>query len=112
MGEHGWGLAFDRAAVEKRAARVSDAGECVPSEAAALVAALDEASAAAVGLAGALPSGLMSGAALAECAALLARRASDSAAETRRIAEAMMSSAALLADTDAEVAGRVSGAAS
>lgn len=104
-------LAFDRDAVAGQAVRIREVGERMPSDAASLVAALEEASAAAAGMAGALATGLSSGAALAECAALLARRARDCADGNRRIAEDMTHSADLLADVDEEVAGRVAGAA-
>ena len=104
-------LAFQRAAVLGQADRVREAGEAGATRSAELVGALEEASAAASGMAASVPGGLICGPALAECAALLARRARDSAEETDRIAGAMTRGAGLLAEVDEEVARRVSRAA-
>ena len=91
---------------------VRTAGEYCTEHASGLVAALEEASAAASGmsavLASAVPGGLMSGPALTECAALLARRASDCATETDRLAADMPRIAEGLVAADEEVARRVS----
>lgn len=103
-------LSFERVAVVGQASRVREAGAAGAQHAADLVAALEEASAAAAGMAGAMPGGLISGPALAECAALLARRARDSAAEADRIAEDMSRAAGLLTTADEEVAFRVADA--
>lgn len=111
MGEHGPGLAVDRLAVVSEAIRVREVGERVSTDATELVSALEEASAAASGVAGAVPGGLISGPALAECAALLARRARDCAAETDRIAEDMTRAVGLLVEADEEVARGVADAA-
>ncbi|PWD96130.1 hypothetical protein DEQ16_06825, partial [Dietzia maris] len=72
-------------------------------------AALEEASAVAAA-AHAGGGGLFTGGALAECAALLARRARDLEEETERSADGMARAAGLLAAADEEVAGRVAGA--
>ena len=104
-------LAFQRAAVLGQADRVREAGEAGATRSAELVGALEEASAAASGMASSVPGGLICGPALAECAALLARRARDSAEETDRIAGVMTRGAGLLAEVDEEVARRVSRAA-
>lgn len=101
-------LAFERVAAVGQADRIREAGEAGAEHAEQLVAVLEEASAAAAGMAGALPGGLLSGSALAECAALLARRARDGVAESDRIAEDMTRAAGLLAMVDEEVAGHVS----
>ena len=116
---HGLGdasaLSFGRDMIAEHARRVRTAGEYCTEHASGLVAALEEASAAASGmssvLAGAAPGGLMSGPALAECAALLARRASDCATETDRLAADMPRIAEGLVAADEEVARRVSRAA-
>ena len=104
-------LAFQQAAVLGQAVRIREAGEAGATRSAELVGALEEASAAASGMAASVPGGLICGPALAECAALLARRARDSAEETDRIAGAMTRGAGLLAEVDEEVARRVSRAA-
>ncbi|WP_146166318.1 hypothetical protein [Dietzia psychralcaliphila] len=114
-------VAFERVAVVAEATRVREAGvraaeqagslAAVLGETSSLAAALGEASAAAGGAGAAPPGGVLSGAALEECAALLARRAQDSAVETEQIAERMESAAQLLLETDEEVARRVAGAA-
>lgn len=111
MGEHGPGLAVDRLAVVGEAIRVREVGERASTDATELVSALEEASAAASGMAAAVPGGLISGPALAECAALLARRARDCAAATDRIAEGMTRAVGLLAEADEEVARGVADAA-
>lgn len=104
-------VAFDQIAVSGGAARVRDAGSQTGQSAADLVAALEEASAAAAGVQVGAAGGLLSGPALAECAALLARRAADHVAETDGMAGRMIGGAALLAEVDEEVAHRVAGAA-
>ncbi|MGX1597680.1 hypothetical protein ACWIDS_11525 [Dietzia maris] len=104
-------LAFEEVAVTAEAARVREAGADTADSAAGLVAALEEASAAAAGLAAGGQGALLTGPALAECAALLARRARDHEAESRRIAEAMTRAAGLLVEADEEVAHGVAGAA-
>ncbi|MEH6820836.1 MAG: hypothetical protein V7706_12905 [Dietzia psychralcaliphila] len=114
-------MAFERVAVVAEATRVREAGvraaeqagslTAVLGETSSLAAALDEACAAAGGAGAGPPGGVLSGAALEECAALLARRAQDSAVETEQIAERMESAAQLLLETDEEVARRVAGAA-
>lgn len=103
-------LAFERVAVFGQAVRIREAGAAGAQHAADLVAALEEASAAAAGMAGAVPGGVISGPALAECAALLARRARDGSAEADRIAEDMARAVGLLATADEEVAFRVADA--
>ena len=105
-------VSVDPAVVAGSVGRVRGAGGTASDEAAELVRALEDASAAASGWAGVGPAPLLSGAALAECAALLARRARDLVAETDRIAENMAGSAGYLDAVDREVAGRVTGAAS
>lgn len=109
------GLAFGRDMIAEHARQVRTAGEYCTEHASGLVAALEEASAAASGmsavLASAVPGGLMSGPALTECAALLARRASDCATETDRLAADMPRIAEGLVAADEEVARRVSRAA-
>ncbi len=104
-------LALDRALAVGRAAQVREAGEQVGGGAGDLVAALEEAASAASGMAAALPEGLISGPALAECAALLARRARDFAAESDRVAHRMRRSAGFLVAADEEVARHVADAA-
>lgn len=103
-------LSFERVAVLGQASRIHDAGAAGAKHAAELVAALEEASAAVAGMATAVPGGLISGPALAECAGLLARRARDCAAQTDRIAEDMSRAAGVLAAADEEVAFRVADA--
>lgn len=104
-------LAFEQTAVTVETARVREAGTDVAHDAAGLVAALEEASAAAAGMGVGGIGALLTGPALAECAALLARRARDLEAGSARTAEAMARAAGLLVDADEEVAGRVAGAA-
>ncbi|MFN3340594.1 MAG: hypothetical protein ACK40Z_12920 [Dietzia sp.] len=104
-------LAFERVAVVAEATRVREAGVRAAEQAGSLAAALEQAGAAAGGAGAGPPGGLLSGAALAECAALLARRARDAAVETEQVAECMESSAELLVEADEEVARRVAGAA-
>lgn len=104
-------VAFEQAAVTMEAIRVREAGEQTAADAAELVAALEEASAAASGVRIGASGGLLSGPALAECAALLARRAEHSAARSGEIADAMNRAAALLIAEDEEVSNRVSRAA-
>lgn len=101
-------LAFQQAAVLGQAVRIREAGGSGAARSAELVGALEEASAAASGMAASVPGGLICGPALAECAALLARRARDSAEESDRIAGAMTRGVGLLAEADEEVARRVS----
>ena len=116
---HGLGdasaLSFGQDVIDGYARQVRVAGQECAEQASELVEALEEASAAASGmssvLAGAAPGGLMSGPALAECAALLARRASDCATETDRLAADMTQIAGGLVTADEEVARRVSRAA-
>ncbi|QGW25961.1 hypothetical protein GJR88_04511 [Dietzia sp. DQ12-45-1b] len=104
-------VAFERVAVAAEATRVRAAGEHAAAGADSLAAVLGQAGEAA-GCSGAgPPGGLLSGAALAECAALLLRRARDEAQETGRIAENMERAADLLVGADEEVARGVSGAA-
>lgn len=103
-------LAFERVAAVGQARRIREAGAAGVEHAAELDAALEEASVAAAGMSAALPGGLVSGSALAECAALLARRARDLAAEADRTAEGMARAAGLLASVDEEVAHRVADA--
>lgn len=103
-------LSFERVAVAGQAVRIREAGAAGAQHAAELVAALEEASAAAAGMAAAVPGGLISGPALAECAALLARRARDGSAEADLIAEDMSRAAGLLTTADEEVAFRVADA--
>lgn len=104
-------LAFEQTAVTAEAARVRDAGVDTAASAADLVAALEEASAAAAGMAAGGAVALLTGPALAECADLLARRAREHEAQSRRIAEAMARAAGLLAEADEEVARGVTGTA-
>lgn len=103
-------LAFERVAVVGQAARIREAGSAGAGHAAELVAALEEASAAAAGMVEALPGGLTSGPALVACAELLARRAHDGAAETDRIAEDLSRVTGLLVTADEEVSHRVADA--
>ena len=101
-------VAVEQAAVTMEATRVREAGEQTAAEAAELVAALEEASAAASGVWVGAHGGLLSGPALAECAALLARRAGHSAARSGEIAEAMNRAAAQLIAEDEQVSRGVS----
>ena len=103
-------LSFERVAVAGQAVRIREAGAAGALHAAELVAALEEASAAAAGMAAATPGGLISGPALAECAALLARRVRDGVLEADRIAEGMSRAAGLLESADEEVVFRVADA--
>ena len=104
-------VAFEQMAVAGGAARVRDAGDRTAQTAADLVTVLEEASAAAAGVQIGAAGGLLTGPALAECAALLARRAADHVADTESMAETMTRGAALLMKADEEVAHRVNGAA-
>ena len=104
-------VSVDPEVVAAAADRVRGVGGTASAETTELVRALEDASAAASGWAGVGPAPLLSGPALAECAALLARRARDLVAETDRIAEHMVSAARHLDAVDQEVAGRVAGAA-
>lgn len=104
-------LAFEQVAVTAEAARVREAGRELAEGAASLSAALEEASAVAAAAQAGGAGGLLTGGALAECAALLARRARDLEEETDRMAGGMARSAGLLVAADEEVAGRVAGAA-
>ena len=88
-----------------------DAAADTAAGAAGLVAALGEASEAAAGMGAGGPAALLTGPALAECAALLARRAREFEAESERTADAMTRAAGLLVVADEEVARRVGGAA-
>lgn len=103
-------VAFERVAVVAEAARVREAGVRAADQAGSLAAALEQAAAAAGGTGAGPPGGVLSGAALAECAALLARRARDEAEETEQIAGRMESAAELLVGVDEEVARGVAGA--
>ena len=100
-------LSFELMAAVGHANRLREAGAAGAEHAGELVAALEEASAAVAGMATAMPGGLISGPALAECASLLARRARDGGAETDRIAENMARAAGLLVTVDEEVARHV-----
>lgn len=104
-------VAFEQLAVAAEAIRVREAGEQTAARAAELVAALEEASAAASGVQIGASGGLLTGPALAECAALLARRARHSATEGGEIADSMTRSADLLSAADEEVGHGVSRAA-
>lgn len=104
-------VAVEQAEVAAEAGCVRDAGDDAAGHAKELVAALEEASAAAAGVRVGAVGGLLTGAALAECAAVLARRAADTAAETAALADAMTRAAGLLVEVDGEVAHRVAGAA-
>lgn len=104
-------LAFEEVAVTAEAVRVREAGADTADSAAGLVAALEEASAAAAGMAAGGPGALLTGPALAECAALLARRSRDHEADSQRIAEATTRAVGLLVEADEEVAHGVAGAA-
>ena len=103
-------LALDRTGVATAARRIRAAGAGVADDAQELVAALEEASAAAAGVRMGPGAGLVTGPALTECAAILARRVRDVARETGELAREMTRAAGLLADADEEVARRVSGA--
>ena len=103
-------LAFEQVAVTVEAARVREAGADVADSAVSLVAVLEEASAAAAGAAFGEMGPLLTGPALAECAALLARRSRDHEADSQRIAQAMARAAGLLVGADEEVARGVAGA--
>ena len=103
-------LAFEQVVVAAEAARVRKAGRELAEGAVSLSAALEEASAVASAAQAGGVGGLLTGGALAECAALLARRSRDLAEETERSADGMVRAAGLLAAADEEVAGRVAGA--
>ncbi|MGF0224758.1 hypothetical protein ACQR3Q_03190 [Dietzia natronolimnaea] len=103
-------VAFERVAVVAEAARVREAGVRAAEQAGSLVAALEQAGAAAGGAGP--PGGVLSGATLSECAALLARRAREAAVETEQVAGRMESAAELLVGVDEEVARGVAGAGS
>ena len=103
-------LSFELMAAVGHANRLREAGAAGAEHAGELVAALTEASAAAAGMATAMPGGLISGPALAECASLLARRARDCVEQTDRIAEDMARAAGLLVTVDEEVARHVADA--
>ena len=104
-------FAMEQAQVRTGAESVRAAGEDTTRAAADLVAALEEASAAAAGVQVGGGGGLLTGPALAECAALLARRATELAADTDHTAGAMTRAASALAAADEEVARDVGGAA-
>lgn len=104
-------LAFEQMAVAAEAIRVREAGERTTTDVAELVTALEEASAAAAGVQLGSGGGLLTGAALAECASLLARRAHHLTGETDEIAESMFRSVAVLAAEDEAVSRSVSRAA-
>ncbi|WP_354058635.1 hypothetical protein [Dietzia sp. 2505] len=103
-------VAFERVAVVAEATRVREAGIRAAEQAGTLAAVLEQAVAAAGGTGAGPPGGVLSGAALAECAALLARRARDGVEETEQIAGCMESAAELLVGVDEEVARGVAGA--
>ncbi|MDV8001652.1 hypothetical protein [Rhodococcus sp. IEGM 1408] len=103
-------LAFEQVAVAAEAGRVREAGARVAERAGELIAALEEASAAASGVQAGVSGGLLSGPALAECAELLARRARAVATDTEGIAGEMERASGLLAEADEEGARRVAGA--
>lgn len=103
-------LALDRAGVAEAARHIRAVGAGVAEDAQELVAALEEASAAAAGVRMGPGAGLVTGPALSECAAILARRMRDATLETGELSRAMTRAADLLADADEEVARRVSGA--
>lgn len=103
-------VAFERVAVVAEAARVREAGVRAADQAGSLAAALEQAVAAAGGTGAGPPGGVLSGAALAECAALLVRRARDGVQETEQLAGRMESAAELLVGVDEEVARGVAGA--
>ncbi|MDX2356192.1 hypothetical protein [Dietzia sp. PP-33] len=104
-------LGFERVAVAAEAVRVAESGARTAEHAAGLSAALDAAAVAAGGVQAGAPGGLLSGPALAECAALLARRARDAVGQAEELARGMGRAADLLVDADEEVAGDVAGAA-
>lgn len=104
-------LQFERVAVAAEAARVADAGTSVAGRAGELAAALEAAAVAAGGVQTGVPGGLVSGPALAECAALLIRRSQDSEREAREMASGMTRAADLLVAADEEVSRHVAGAA-
>lgn len=103
-------LTFEQRAVAAEAARVREAGVRAAERSGGLVAALEEASAAAAGVRAGLSGGLLSGPALEECAGLLARRARAAVVDTDGIAGEMARASGLLAEADEEVARRVAGA--
>ncbi|MEH6381908.1 MAG: hypothetical protein V7768_09405 [Dietzia cercidiphylli] len=103
-------MAFERVAVVAEAIRVREAGVRAAEQAGSLASALEHAGAAAGGSGAGPPGGVLSGPALAECAALLARRARDEAEETEQIAGRMESAAEMLVGADEEVARGVAGA--
>lgn len=104
-------LAFEQVAVTAEVARVREAERELAEGAVSLSAALEEASAVAAATRAGGPGGLLAGGVLAECAALLTRRARDLEEQTARSADAMARAAGLLVAQDEEVAGRVAGAA-
>lgn len=104
-------LQFERVAVAAEAARVASAGVCVAEQAVELAAALETAAAAAGGVQSGVPGGLLSGPALAECAALLVRRAREAEREAGEIAHGMTRAADQLAAADEEVSRHVARAA-
>ena len=103
-------VAFGRGAVAAEAARVRDAGTRIAERAGELTAALEGVAIAAGGVYPGVPGGLLSGPALEECAALLARRARDAERETQHIAVGMNRAADLLVEADEEAARDVTGA--
>ena len=104
-------LAFEQVAVTAEAARVREVGRALAECGVPLTAALEEASAVAAAVQTGGYGGLLAGGALAECAALLARRARDLERQTDRAADGMARAAGLLVAADEEVAGRVADAA-
>lgn len=104
-------LAVEQAAIDVEAGRVRAAGEHSAGQAVTLVAALDAAAAAAGAAQLGATGGLLSGPALAECAALLARRAQDTTVEAAGLSGDMVRAAGLLVDADGEVAHGVTRAA-
>lgn len=118
MAEPGTGLwpaeattvSFERTPLAGEASRVRGAGAHAADQADSLAAALGQAGEAAIASGAGPPGGLLSGAALEECAALLARRSRDDAEEIGRIAGQMERALELLATADEEGARGVAGA--
>ncbi len=100
-------LAVEEVGARAVAARLRETGEQVATDAGTLADALDAAAGAAAGVAG----GLVCGAALAECADLLSRRAGDCRDEVEGVAHGMDRALTMLAEADQEVARRVGGRA-
>lgn len=102
---------FESVAVAAAAERIRVVGAEAAVGAERLVAVLEDASAAAAGSGAGGPVAPLSGPALAECAALLARRARDLDERCDGTAEAMRRAAGTLEEADEEVARRVTGTA-